>query len=87
MANNVNVRSRLLDLLASNNDVTPKQIRKKLNITNVAARVSELRRQGYAIYLNERTSGNGRTVQAYRLGQPRSENIPGTLHQFGGRSW
>jgi predicted ArsR family transcriptional regulator len=62
--------SRILTFLQTGADITQVQARKRFGITNVRARMSELRQAGYAIYLNEKTTGNGRTIKAYRLGTP-----------------
>ena len=64
------VTSRILTYLKTGADITQTQARKRFGITNVRARMSELRQAGYAIYLNEKTTGNGRTIKAYRLGTP-----------------
>ena len=64
------VTSRILTFLKTGADITQAQARKRFGITNVRARMSELRQAGYAIYLNEKTTGNGRTIKAYRLGTP-----------------
>ena len=64
------VTSRILTYLKTGADITQVQARKRFGITNVRARISELRQAGYAIYLNEKTTGNGRTIKAYRLGTP-----------------
>lgn len=67
-----NVNDRLLKFLQSGRDITTAQAQARFGIVNVAARVSELRADGHAIYLNERTTSNGRTIKAYRLGTPRT---------------
>ena len=64
------VTSRILTCLKTGADITQAQARKRFGITNVRARMSELRQAGYAIYLNEKTTANGRTIKAYRLGTP-----------------
>ena len=64
------VTSRILSFLKTGADITQVQARKRFGITNVRARMSELRQAGYAIYLNEKTTANGRTIKAYRLGTP-----------------
>ena len=64
------VTSRILSYLKTGADITQVQARKRFGITNVRARMSELRQAGYAIYLNEKTTANGRTIKAYRLGTP-----------------
>jgi predicted ArsR family transcriptional regulator len=64
------VTSRILTYLKTGADITQVQARKRFGITNVRARMSELRQAGYSIYLNEKTTANGRTIKAYRLGTP-----------------
>ena len=64
------VTSRILTYLKTGADITQAQARKRFGITNVRARMSELRQAGYAIYLNEKMTSNGRTIKAYRLGTP-----------------
>lgn len=64
------VTSRILSYLKTGADITQVQARKRFGITNVRARMSELRQAGYSIYLNEKTTANGRTIKAYRLGTP-----------------
>lgn len=62
------IQTKVLNVLKSGRQFTPKQIAGLFGTTEdtVAARVSELRAQGYAIYTN--TTKNGKT--AYRLGSP-----------------
>ena len=64
------VTSRILTFLKTGSDITQAQARKRFGITNVRARMSELRQAGYPIYLNQKTTANGRTIKAYRLGTP-----------------
>jgi len=64
------VTSRILTFLKTGSDITQAQARKRFGITNVRARMSELRQAGYPIYLNQKTTSNGRTIRAYRLGTP-----------------
>lgn len=68
---NKTASARLLKYLQSGRDITVNQARARFGITNVSARVSELNQAGYAIYLNTRTTSNGRTIRAYRLGSPK----------------
>ncbi len=44
------VTSRILSYLKTGADITQAQARKRFGITNVRARMSELRQAGYAIY-------------------------------------
>lgn len=46
------------------------QARARFGITNVAARILELRQEGFAIYTNLKTRANGTKVAVYRLGTP-----------------
>ena len=46
------------------------QARARFGITNVAARIAELRSEGYAIYTNIRNRADGSKVAVYRLGKP-----------------
>ena len=64
------VTSRILTYLKTGADITQPQARKRIGITNDRARMSELRQARYPIYLNEKTTANGRTIKAYRLGTP-----------------
>lgn len=62
------LQTKVLNLLKSGRQFTPAQIAGLTGTTDntVAARVSELRAKGFAIYSN--TTKNGKT--AYRLGAP-----------------
>lgn len=46
------------------------QARSRFGISNVAARIAELRQEGYAIYTNLKIRGDGSKVAVYRLGTP-----------------
>ena len=46
------------------------QARARFGITNVAARIAELRSEGYAIYTNMKSRADGTKVAVYRLGTP-----------------
>ena len=52
------------------NTFTVAQARHRFGVTNVAARISELRQDGHAIYLNTRKLEDGRKISFYRLGTP-----------------
>lgn len=62
--------ARLLKYLQSGRDITAAQARQRFGISNISARISELRQAGFAIYLNEKTTKQGYTIKAYRLGSP-----------------
>lgn len=69
------VSVRILNFLKTGRDITTKQARSRFGITNVSARISELRQAGYAIYLNQKTSSNGRSFNVYRLGKPSRQMV------------
>lgn len=48
---------------------------KKMGIKNLSAEVSRIRHNGYAVYANSRTAGNGVTVTEYVMGQPSREIV------------
>ena len=60
-------KTRMLNYLANGRDITTNQARHTFGIENVAARVYDLREDGYPIYTN-RKNINGHTVNVYRLG-------------------
>ena len=66
------LKSKILASLKEGNEVSGKQFaaRFKTSVTTVGARVSELRREGYAIYNNKHTDSQGRTTMKYRIGAP-----------------
>ena len=51
------------------NTFSTKQAQRRFGITNVAARIDELRQEGHVIYTNTK-SVNGKKVSFYRLGSP-----------------
>jgi predicted transcriptional regulator len=61
---------KLLKYLLSGHDITPGQARSRFGITNVSARVSEIRRAGFAVYCNEKKTPKGDTITVYQLGRP-----------------
>jgi predicted ArsR family transcriptional regulator len=52
------------------NTLTVAQAQARFGITNVSARINELRQEGFAIYTNTKTLEDGRTISYYRLGSP-----------------
>jgi hypothetical protein len=59
---------RILAFLQNGGNITPNQARTKFGVQNVSARVSELRKAGYPVYLNTRKTNNGKTIKVYQLG-------------------
>jgi hypothetical protein len=52
------------------NTITVAQAQARYGITNVSARINELRKEGVAIYTNVKTLADGRKISVYRLGKP-----------------
>lgn len=59
---------KILAFLKAGGNITARQAQEKFGITNVSARISELRKAGYPIYSNTRTTSNGRSIRVYELG-------------------
>ena len=69
----MSVKEKILAFLSKKdgyNTLTVAQARARFGISNVAARIDELRKDGYAIYTNSKTLADGRKVTFYRLGTP-----------------
>jgi hypothetical protein len=69
----LNAKDRMLAVLKKKegyNTFTVKQARHRFGIENVAARISELRQEGYCIYTNTKKLKDGRKINFYRLGTP-----------------
>lgn len=61
---------KLFNALYNGESVTPAQAQKRFGIKNISAEVSRIRANGYAVYANTRTAGNGVRVTEYVLGKP-----------------
>ncbi len=61
---------KLFEALINGEKLTPAQIKKRFSIKNVSAEVSRVRQGGYAVYANQHTTGNGKTVTRYEIGMP-----------------
>ena len=66
----MNVTQKILNTLSSGQTLTVAQARARFNVTNVPARIDELRKEGYSIYTNTRKNSKGQKVKFYRLGKP-----------------
>lgn len=66
----VPARQKIYDFLKTGHGLTPQRAKKDFGIRNVSARVSELRRAGYAVYLTKQTTPTGKKIVKYRLGKP-----------------
>jgi len=61
------------------NTFTTKQAQRRFGITNVAARIAELRQEGYCIYTNTVTLSDGTKAKSYRLGSPSKAMVQAAL--------
>ena len=52
------------------NTFTVDQARRRFGISNVSARIDELRQEGHVIYTNTKYNADGVKVASYRLGKP-----------------
>jgi hypothetical protein len=66
---------KLFNALYNGDKVTAAQAEKRFGIKNIAAEASRIRSNGYAVYANTRTAGNGVTVTEYELGKPSREIV------------
>lgn len=69
----VSAKTKILNYLMKTegyNTLSTAQARARFGITNVAARVAELRDEGFPIYTNTKVRGDGTKVSVYRLGTP-----------------
>lgn len=66
----MNQKQRILKSLRAGNEFTSKEIGAYFNVASPTKVISELRREGHAIYLNKKTDTKGRVTHQYRLGRP-----------------
>tara|TARA_B100000315_G_C14065338_1_gene358094 strand:- start:99 stop:356 length:258 start_codon:yes stop_codon:yes gene_type:complete len=63
--------AKVANALENGAELTAKQITARYGVKNVRAVISQLRSEGYAIFLNKRVSSfDGETYSKYRLGTP-----------------
>ena len=73
MSNKTTKADKVIAALKSGSELTAKQITSRYGVKNVSALISSLRMQGYAVYLNKRSSvfeGDTTVYKKYRLGTP-----------------
>lgn len=75
MSSRVNTVSATEKLLNSffnpvHNTITAAQARARYGISNVSARINELRKEGFVIYTNTKRLPDGRKINVYRMGTP-----------------
>ena len=72
------VKEKMLTFLSKENGFntfTVAQARARWGVTNVAARINELRQEGNTIYTNTKKLSDGRKITFYRLGTPTKQVI------------
>ena len=73
MTKSTSAKTKILNYLNNTsgyNTLTVAQARARFGITNVSARIDELRQEGHVIYTNTKTRGDGSKVASYRMGKP-----------------
>lgn len=63
-------KQRVLEALMNGEQLTAKQISARFSAGNPYEVIRQIRSEGYAVYLNERTNSKGQTKGFYRLGTP-----------------
>jgi hypothetical protein len=76
-------KQRLLTSLQAGREFTAKEIKSMFKIGSPTKVVSELRRDGYAVYLNKRVDTVGRETMQYRLGTPKRRMVAIAAHVAG----
>jgi predicted ArsR family transcriptional regulator len=69
------------------NTLTVAQAQSRFGISNVGARIEELRAEGHCIYTNRKKLSNGKTITYYRLGKPTREMIAMAHAVLGGQAF
>ena len=65
---------KVFNALYNGEALTPAKA-KNMGVGNLAAEASRIRQNGYAIYSNTRTAGNGVRVTEYVMGKPSREIV------------
>ena len=79
---NLSAKQKMLAALKQTegyNTFTTKQAQRRFGITNVSARIEELRKEGNVIYTNKRTLSDGRKITYYRMGTPTKAMVKSAL--------
>ena len=66
---------KVFNALYNGAKLTASQAEKRFGVKNLAAEASRIRSNGYAVYANTRTAGNGVTVTEYEMGKPSREIV------------
>jgi hypothetical protein len=66
---------KVFNALYNGEKLTQAQATKRFGVKNLSAEASRIRQNGYAVYANTRTAGNGVTVTEYEMGKPSREIV------------
>jgi ribonucleotide monophosphatase NagD (HAD superfamily) len=66
---------KVFTALYNGDALTPAEAKKRFGVGNLAAEASRIRSNGYAVYSNSRTAGNGVKVTEYVMGKPSREIV------------
>lgn len=83
----MNQKQKILNVLKEGRELTAKQIASQFHVGSPTKVVSELRRDGYAIYLNKRVDTKGRETSKYRLGTPKRSMVALAANVFGAQAF
>jgi len=73
---------KLANFFTKGGNITEKQAQHRFGIKNLAARVAELRAEGYSIYTNTLKTARGETT-VYRLGKPNRSMVAAAYQVLG----
>lgn len=83
----MNQKSKVLNVLKEGREITAKQIASQFNVGSPTKVISELRRDGHAIYLNRRVDTKGRETMKYRLGTPKRSFVALAANVLGAQAF
>ena len=66
---------KVFNALYQGQALTQSQAEKRFGVKNLSAEASRIRANGYAVYTNSRTAGNGVQVTEYVMGKPSREIV------------
>ena len=78
----LSAKQRMLNALSQTegyNTFSVKSAQRRFGVTNVSARIEELRKEGHCIYTNTRKLEDGRKISFYRLGTPTKAMVQAAL--------
>ena len=75
MTTTLNQTQRVLAALQTGEALTAKQISARFKVASPSKVVSNIRYEGYAVYLNKHTDTKGRVTHKYRIGKPSREIV------------